>query len=245
MSSRRYRQKKKFRWVKNFLIIVMIVLPILSGTSCAGIKSFVSSRDVASKFDIKLTDIGFRTSAVAIAGIVIGADTLSIPEDRLSFSVDVIPKDSFTGEPFSVSELGNKDIGFKTVVESRPYIYLAIFSRDGHYFHATGPLIWTKDELELPDSSERDYYKTQSMINRRVKHVTISVPSSDKAVVSLLHDSNELMRKLELKQWEAIAKGDWFSEESSPVRDKMEDLFNRYFKLTVIDKDEWRKLEKQ
>ena len=53
------------------------------------------------------------------------------------------------------------------------------------------------------------------------------------------------MRKLELKQWEAIAKGDWFSEESSPVRDKMEDLFNRYFKLTVIDKDEWRKLEKQ
>jgi hypothetical protein len=245
VSLKQHIQEKKFVWIQVFLITVMIMIPILTSTSCAGINSFVSSGNVASKFDVKLADIGFKSSAVSIAGLVIGADTLTIPGDNLNFSVDVVPKYSFTGEPFSVSELGNKDIGFKTVTESRPYIYLAIFSRDGYYFHATGPLIWTKDQLELPDNSERDYYKTQSIINKRGKHVIISVPSSDKAVVSLLHACNELMKKMELQQWNAVAKGDWFSEGGSPVWDKMQDLFNKYFTLKVIDKDEWRNLEKQ
>lgn len=261
MPRRRYKQpkpKRRFNGVKVFLIVLLVALLASVGAAYANVAPFVNAKEavlvflehqwqkqnISSQFDTKLTDIGFRSS-----GIIYG-DVLSISGDKLMFRVDVIPKDSFTGEPFNTVELGNKDIGFKTFVQSTPWVYVILLSRDGHYFSSHGPLIWTPEELQLPDESERDYYKTQSMMKRRIKSVTLSAPSSDKAVVALLQDSNELTRELQKKQWKWLIGGEWLLGEDLPkesdeeyIRSKFEELFNRHFKLVVVEKEQWLKFE--
>lgn len=262
MARRRYnssKRKKRFGGAKVFLAVLVVALLASVGAAYAGVSPFVDAKesaanffgdlnlgiksDIGSKFDVELTEIGFKSSGIAVGGMVIGADTLSIPGDSLRFGVDIIPKDSFTGEPFNTVELGNKDIGFKTFVQSTPWVYVVLLSRDGYYFSSHGPLTWTPEELQLPDESERDYYKSQSMMKRRTKSVILTAPSSDKAVVALLQDSNELMKKLEREQWERVAKGDWFSEKSVPTWSKLKDLFNKYFKVVIVEKEQWLKLK--
>ena len=265
MPRRRYKQpkhKRRFSGVKLFLAVLVVALLASVGAAYAGVPPFVDAKEsaanflgdlnlgelgiksgIGSKFDVELTEIGFKSSGIAVGGMVIGADTLSIPGDRLRFGVDIIPKDSFTGEPFNTVELGNKDTGFKTFVQSTPWVYVVLLSRDGYYFSSHGPLTWTPEELQLPDESERDYYKSQSMMKRRTKSVILGAPSSDKAVVALLQDSNELMKKLEREQWERVAKGDWFSEKNMSTWNKLKNLFNKYFKVVIVEKDQWLKFQ--
>ena len=223
---------KKLRYY--FLLFTSILL--ITVTGCNG-STFSPANTSMSQFDIKLTDIGFRNNTALFS-----PDILSIPGESLRFKVDVTPKNTFTGEPFRTVQLGNKDIGFQTLVQSTPAIWLALLSKDGYYFHSQGPLTWTPEELQLPDASERDYYKIQSMKERRVKNVQMFVPSSDKAAIALLQDSNKLAAELQQKQWKYLISGDWLLGENLPdeadeeyIRDRFEQLFNRYFKLTIVD----------
>lgn len=222
-------------------LFASMVLVIVSG--CNG-SPFSSVNTSMSQFDSKLTDIGFRNNAALFS-----PDILSIPGDSLRFKIDVTPKNTFTGEPFRTVRLGNKDIGFQTLVQSTPAIWLALLSKDGYYFHSQGPLTWTPEELRLPDASERDYYKIQSMRERRVKHVQMFVPSSDKAAIALLQDSNKLTAELQQKQWKYLITGDWLLGEDLPeeadeeyIRNEFEKLFNKYFKLMIVDSDGLQKL---
>ena len=87
------------------------------------------------------------------------------------------------------------------------------------------------------------------MKERRVKHVTIYVPSSDKATVALLQDSNELAAELQQKQWKWLMSGDWLFGEDLPkeadeeyIRSRFEQLFNQYFKLVIVEKEQLLKL---
>ena len=241
-----------------FLIVLVVALLASVGAAYANVAPFVNAKEAAlvflkhqwqqqrisSQFDTKLTEIGFKSGGISFFGLIIGGDTLSIPRDNLLFRIDVIPKDSFTGEPFNTGELGNKDIGFETFVQSTPWVYVILLSRDGHYFSSHGPLTWTPEELQLPDKSERDYYKSQSMRERRIKTVTLSAPSSDTAVVALLQDSKALMKELEQEQWEGLVSGDLFSEvPGEQIWRKFEGLFNRYFRVVIVDKEQWLKYE--
>jgi len=201
---------------------------------------FSPSVNISSQFDIKLTDIGFSHNIALFS-----SDTLSIRGDTLLFKVDVTPKDTFTGEPFEKIKILNEEI-----IHSTPAIWVALLSRDGYYFHSQGPLTWTPEELQLPDTSERDYYKIQSMEAQRVKHVQMFAPSSDKATVALLQDSNELMAELRQEQWKYLISGDWLLGEDLPeeadeeyIRSEFEKLFNKYFKLMIVDSDGLQELE--
>jgi len=168
---RRLRRLRYFR-----LLFALVALATISGcgrtTSSAPVKGM-------SQFDIRLTDIGFGHNTALLS-----PDTLYVPGERLPFRVDVSPKDTFTGQPFRTVQLGNRDIGYQTLVQSTPAVWLALLSRDGYFFSSAGPLTWTPEELQLPDALERDYYKIQSIKERRVKHVTIYAPSSDKATLA-------------------------------------------------------------
>lgn len=234
---------KRVRKLRYFvLLFASVTLALVSG--CSG-STFSPAGKSMSQFDTKLTDIGFRHNTALFS-----PDILSIPGDRLLFKVDVTPKDTFTGEPFRTVQLGNKDIGYQTLVQSTPAIWLALLSKDGYFFSSQGPLTWTPEELQLPDASERDYYKIQSMKERRVKHITIYVPSSDKAAVALLQDSNKLMGELQQKQWGALISGDWLLGKDLPkefdeeyIRGKFEALFNRYFRLMIVEKEQLFKLK--
>lgn len=230
------------KYFKYFLFL-FASLALVTLPGCDG-STFTPANINLSQFDVKLTDIGFRRNSALFS-----QDTLSISGESLLFRVDVTAKDSFTGEPFKTRQVGNKDIGIQTFVQSTPAVWLALLSRDGYYFSSHGPLTWTPEELRLPDSSERDYYKIQSMKENRVKHVTIYVPSSDKAVVALLQDSNKLAAELQQQQWKYFISGDWLYGEDLPkesdaeyIRDKFEELFNRYFKLVIVDSDGLQKL---
>lgn len=234
---------KRIRKLRYFVLLsALLALAIVSG--CSG-STFPPGGKSISQFDIKLTDIGFRHNTALFS-----PDILSIPGESLRFKVDVTPKDTFTGEPFRTVELGNKDIGFQTLVQSTPAVWLALLSKDGYYFHSQGPLTWTPEELQLPDASERDYYKIQSMKERRVKHVQMFVPSSDKAAIALLQDSNKLAAELQQKQWKYLITGDWLLGEDLPkeadeeyIRSEFEKLFNKYFRLIIVDSDGLQKLK--
>jgi hypothetical protein len=230
---------KKLRYY--FFLFTSILLMTVTG--CNG--TFLPANKNLSQFDIKLTDIGFRNNTALFS-----SDILSISGQNLRFKVDITPKDSFKGEPFRTVELGNKDIGFQTLVQSTPAVWLALLSKDGYYFHSQGPLTWTPEELQLPDASERDYYKIQSMKERRVKHVEMFVPSSDKAAIALLQDSNKLAAELQQEQWKYLVTGDWLLGEDLPkeadeeyIRSEFEKLFNKYFKLIVVDSDGLQELK--
>jgi hypothetical protein len=231
---------RKLRY--SVLLLASVTLAIVSG--CSGPTFFPAGKSM-SQFDIKLIDIGFGHNTDLFS-----PDILSIPGDKLLFRVDITPKDVFTGEPFETIKLGNKDIGYQTLVLSTPAVWLVLLSKDGYFFSSEGPLRWTPEELQLPDASERDYYKIQSMRERRVKHVTLSAPSSDKAVVALLKDSNELASELWKGQWRELIKGDWLLGEDLPkefdeeyIRGKFEALFNRHFRLVIVDSDGLQKLK--
>ena len=88
-----------------------------------------------SQFDIKLMDVGFKRNISLFS-----PDTLTISGGKLLFRVDVTAKDTFTGEPFRTVQLGNKDIGFQTLVQSTPAVWLALLSKDGYFFSSQGPL---------------------------------------------------------------------------------------------------------
>lgn len=228
--------------VKVFLILLIIAL-LASAVAACDEFNLTSNRKISSQFDTKLTDIGFRNS-----GIIYG-DVLSISGDNLLFRVDITPKDVFTGEPFEKIELGNKDIGYQTLIQSTPTVWLVLLSKDGYYFNSS-LLRWTPEELQLPDESERDYYKIQSMMKRRTKSIRITAPSSDKVVVALLQDSNELMRELQKQQWKWLIGGEWLLGEEPPkesdeeyIRSKFEELFNRHFRLMIVDFDGLQKLK--
>ena len=218
--------------------VVLVTVPGCNGST------FSPTRISTSQFDIKLIDIGFTQDTGLFS-----PDILSISGNQLLFKVDVIPKDTFTGEPFRTIKLGNKDIGYETVIQSTPAVWLVLLSKDGYYFCDHGPLTWMPEELQLPDASERDYYKIQRMKEGRVKHITLGAPSSDKAVVALLDDSNELARELYQGQWRALIRGDWLLGEDLPkefdgeyIRSKFEDLFYRHFRLLVVDADGLQRL---
>jgi len=216
-----------------------VVLLTLAGAACQW-----RGQNINSQFDTNLTDIGFRHNTALFS-----PDILSIPEEVLLFKVDVIPKDGFTGEPFKKIELGNKDIGYQTLIQSTPTVWLVLLSKDGYYFNSS-LLTWTPEELQLPDTSERDYYKIQSMKERRVKHITIYAPSSDKAAVALLQDSNKLMGELQKEQWKWFIGGEWLLGGDQPkesdeeyIRSKFEELFNRHFRLMIVDFDGLQKVK--
>lgn len=261
MPRRRYnssKHKRRFSGVKVFLIVLAVILLASIGAAYANVAPFVNAKEavlvflhqwqkqnISSQFDTKLTDIGFTQNTALFS-----LDILSIPGDKLLFKVDVIPKDTFTGEPFRTVKLGNEDIGYETLVQSTPTVWLALLSKDGYFFNSEGPLTWTPEELQLPDSSERDYYKIQNMKERRVKHITIYVPSSDKAAVALLQDSNRLVEELMQKQWKWLISGDWLLGENLPkeadeeyIRGEFETLFNRHFRLMIVDSDGLQKLK--
>jgi hypothetical protein len=232
---------KRLRLGYFLLLFASLTLMTLSG--CSGFTFSPASKSM-SQFDVKLMDIGFKRNTTLFS-----QDALTISGERLLFKVDVTPRDTFTGEPFRTAQLGNKDTGFQTLVQSTPAIWLALLSKDGYFFSAQGPLNWTPEELQLPDTSERDYYKIQSKKERRVKHVTIYVPSSDKATVALLQDSNKLAAELQQKQWKWLMSGDWLFGEGLPkeadeeyIRSRFEELFNRYFKLVIVEKEQLLKL---
>ena len=226
-----------------YLILPLALLAMVIVTAC-DLSTFSTASKSTSQFDIKLTDIGFKQNMALFS-----SDILLIPSDNLLFKVDVTPKDTFKGEPFRTVQLSSKYTGDKTLVQSTPAIWIALLSKDGYFFSSHGPLTWTPEELQLPDSKERDYYKIQSIKELRVKHVTIYVPSSDKATVALLQDSNKLMLELQQKQWKWIIKGDWLLGGDLPkeadeeyIRRRFEELFSRYFKLMIVDSDGLQKL---
>lgn len=228
---------------QNYITLLLSLITLTTVLGCSGC-SLASDGTSINQFDIKLTDIGFTQN-----NDLFSPDILSISGNQLLFQVDVTPKDTFTGEPFRTIELGNQDIGYETVIQSTPAVWLVLLSKDGYYFCDNGPLTWTPEELQLPDASERDYYKIQGMKKGRVKHVTLGVSSSDKAVVALLEDSNELARELYQGQWRALIRGDWLFGEDLPkefdeeyIRSKFEDLFCRHFKLLVVEVDGLQKL---
>jgi hypothetical protein len=224
------------------LLLTSAALITISG--CNGF-SLSPASNIMSQFEIKLVDIGFRSNIALLS-----PEILSIPGDKLLFKVDVTPKDTFTGEPFRTIQLGNEDIGYETLVQSTPTVWLALLSKDGYFFSSEGPLTWTPEELQLPDPSERDYYKIQSMRERRVKNIKLYVPSSDKAAVALLQDSNILMEELLQKQWKWFISGDWLLGENLPkeadeeyIRGEFETLFNRHFRLIIVEKEQLLKLK--
>jgi hypothetical protein len=261
MPRRRYnssKHKRRFNGVKVFLIVLAVILLASVVAAYANVAPFVNAKEavlgflnqwqkqnISSQFDTELMKIGFTPNTALFS-----QDILSIPGDELLFEVDVIPKDTFTGEPFRTVKLGNEDIGYETLVQSTPPVWLAIISKDGYFFNAEGPLTWTPQELQLPDPSERDYNKIQSMRELRVKHIKIYVPSSDKAAVTLLQDSNSLAEELMREQWKWLISGDWLLGGDLPeeadleyIRGEFETVFNRHFKLMIVDSDGLQKLK--
>jgi len=228
---------------QNYITLLLSLITLTAVIGCSGC-TFASNVTSINQFDIKLTDIGFTQNTDLFS-----PDILSISGNQLLFRVDVIPKDTFTGEPFRTIKLGNEDIGYETVTQSTPAVWLVLLSKDGYYFCDNGPLTWTPEELQLPDASERDYYKIQNMEKRRIKHVILGISSSDKAVVALLEDSNELARELYQGQWRALIRGNWLFGEDLPkefdeeyIRSKFEDIFYRHFRLLVVDLDGLQRL---
>ncbi len=206
--------------------------------------SFLSGGTMT-QFEVKLVDIGFSNNTALFS-----PDTLSISGDKLRFMVDITPKESFSGEPFRTIQIGTKNTGYQTLVQSTPIVWLVLLSRDGYFFGSEGPLTWTPEELRLPVPSERDYYKIQSMKEQREKQLRPYVSSSDKGAVALLKDSNQLMAELRRKQWKWMVSGDWLLGGDLPaeangeyIRGRFEQLFNRYFKLVIVDTEGLQRLQ--
>jgi len=229
---------------QNYITLLLSLIILTAVLGCSGCIFTPDVTSINNQFDIKLTNIGFTQNMDLFS-----PDILSIAGSQLLFNIDVIPKDTFTGEPFRTIKLGNEDIGYETLIQSTPAVWLVLLSKDGYYFCDYGPLTWTPKELQLPDASERDYYKIQNMEKLRIKQVKLGVPSSDKAAVALLEDSNELASELYHGQWRALIRGDWLLGEELPkefdeeyIRSKFEDLFHRHFRLLVVDADGLQRL---
>jgi len=78
----------------------------------------------------------------------------------------------------------------------------------------------------------------------------MGAPSSDKATVALPQDSNELAGELQHEQWKYLINGNWLLGEDLPkeanqeyIRGRFEQVFDRHFKLVVVDSNGLLKLK--
>jgi len=224
--------------VKRITILFFLVLIIIC--LCVGCNELNIFNNVGDQFEIKIIDIGFKRNTSLNAIFDSTAPRVVVPGNYLSVKVNVIPKPSFTGEPFNISSIRGTNIE-----TSSPLVWLAVLSKDGYFFGATGPLTWTRSELVLPSESERNYYYAEALREQRIKGIVVKyIPSTDRDVVALTNDVSAYIDDIDRETWGWILEGDWLFGGNPPIdatqmENEIESMFYRYFTLRVVTKDQY------